>query len=50
MYEGANHAFNNDIRPARYDKVAANTASARTIAFLGSELAVYGAIRMFPAE
>jgi carboxymethylenebutenolidase len=34
MYEGANHAFNNDTSEARYNKQAAELAWARTIAFL----------------
>lgn len=34
MYEGANHAFNNDTSEARYDKAAADLAWSRTIAFL----------------
>ena len=38
MYEGANHAFNNDTRPARYDKAAADLAWSRTVAFLKKEL------------
>lgn len=38
MYEGANHAFNNDANPARYDRKAANLAWDRTIAFLESHL------------
>lgn len=33
MYEGANHAFNNDTNAARYDKVAADLAWGRTVAF-----------------
>jgi carboxymethylenebutenolidase len=33
MYEGANHAFNNDTNPARYNKQAADLAWGRTIAF-----------------
>jgi carboxymethylenebutenolidase len=33
IYDGANHAFNNDTRPARYDKKAADLAWARTLAF-----------------
>ena len=31
IYDGANHAFNNDTNPARYDKAAADKAWARTI-------------------
>jgi carboxymethylenebutenolidase len=34
VYEGANHAFNNDTNAARYDKDAADRAWARTVAFL----------------
>jgi carboxymethylenebutenolidase len=34
VYEGANHAFNNDTSAARYDKKAADLAWGRTIAFL----------------
>jgi carboxymethylenebutenolidase len=34
MYEGANHAFNNDTNPARYNKEAADLAWGRTIKFL----------------
>ncbi len=33
MYEGANHAFNNDTNAGRYNKQAADLAWARTIAF-----------------
>jgi carboxymethylenebutenolidase len=33
LYEGANHAFNNDTSQARYSKPAAEQAWARTIAF-----------------
>ena len=39
MYEGANHAFNNDTSAARYDKPAADLAWSRTIAFLKKTLA-----------
>ncbi|MGP2493180.1 dienelactone hydrolase family protein [Mesorhizobium sp. PUT5] len=39
MYEGANHAFNNDTSAARYDKQAADLAWGRTIAFLKEKLA-----------
>ena len=39
MYEGANHAFNNDTNAARYDKAAADLAWSRTIAFLKKNLA-----------
>jgi carboxymethylenebutenolidase len=34
MYEGANHAFNNDTNAARYSKDAADLAWGRTVAFL----------------
>jgi len=34
VYEGANHAFNNDTSAARYDKKAADLAWRRTVAFL----------------
>jgi carboxymethylenebutenolidase len=34
VYEGANHAFNNDTNAARYDEDAADQAWARTVAFL----------------
>ncbi|MFN4143824.1 dienelactone hydrolase family protein [Aestuariivirga sp.] len=34
MYEGANHAFNNDSNEARYNKEAADLAWGRTVAFL----------------
>jgi carboxymethylenebutenolidase len=34
MYEGANHAFNNDANEARYNKAAADLAWGRTVAFL----------------
>jgi len=33
MYEGVNHAFNNDTAGVRYDKAAADLAWGRTIAF-----------------
>ncbi|HEU4519556.1 MAG TPA: dienelactone hydrolase family protein [Microvirga sp.] len=39
MYEGANHAFNNDTNAARYDKTAADQAWSRTVAFLKKHLA-----------
>jgi len=39
VYEGANHAFNNDTSAARYDKTAADLAWSRSIAFLKSALA-----------
>src|ERR1035437_4145133 len=38
MYEGANHAFNNDTNAARYNKDAATLAWSRTIAFLKKNL------------
>jgi carboxymethylenebutenolidase len=38
VYEGANHAFNNDTSEARYDKGAADLAWSRTIAFLKETL------------
>jgi carboxymethylenebutenolidase len=38
VYEGANHAFNNDTSAARYDKQAADLAWSRTIAFLKEKL------------
>jgi carboxymethylenebutenolidase len=34
VYEGANHAFNNDTSAARYDKNAADLAWERTVSFL----------------
>jgi carboxymethylenebutenolidase len=34
MYEGANHAFNNDTNAARYSKEAADLAWSRTVDFL----------------
>lgn len=39
VYEGANHAFNNDTSAARYDKKAADLAWGQTIAFLKEKLA-----------
>jgi carboxymethylenebutenolidase len=39
VYEGVNHAFNNDTSAARYDKKAADLAWQRTIAFLKEKLA-----------
>jgi len=39
MYEGANHAFNNDTAAARYNKEAADLAWSRTVAFLKEALA-----------
>ena len=38
MYDGANHAFNNDTNEARYDKAAADLAWSRTVAFLKKNL------------
>ena len=38
VYEGANHAFNNDTSAARYDPAAARLAWDRTIAFLHQAL------------
>lgn len=38
MYEGAQHAFNNDTAPTRYNKEAAQLAWQRTIAFLKEKL------------
>ena len=38
MYEGAQHAFNSDTNPARYNKEAAQLAWQRTIAFLKEKL------------
>jgi len=34
LYEGANHAFNNDTNEARYDKAASDLAWGRTVEFL----------------
>jgi carboxymethylenebutenolidase len=34
IYEGANHAFNNDTNAARYNKEAADLAWKRTVDFL----------------
>ncbi|KQT50873.1 carboxymethylenebutenolidase [Aureimonas sp. Leaf454] len=39
VYEGVNHAFNNDTSAARYDKAAADLAFGRTVAFLRETLA-----------
>lgn len=39
MYEGANHAFNNDTNEARYNKDAAELAWSRTVEFLKQNLA-----------
>ncbi len=38
VYEGANHAFNNDASAARYDKTAADLAWSRTVAFFKATL------------
>lgn len=38
MYEGVNHAFNNDAGEARYNKQAADLAWTRTVAFLKGNL------------
>lgn len=38
LYEGAKHAFNNDTRPDRYHKAAAELAWKRTIAFFKEKL------------
>jgi len=38
IYEGAQHAFNNDMAPTRYNKDAAQLAWQRTIAFLKEKL------------
>ncbi|QIG48886.1 dienelactone hydrolase family protein [Nordella sp. HKS 07] len=40
IYEGANHAFNNDTNEARYNKDAAELAWSRTVEFLKKNLAV----------
>ncbi|TCN26395.1 dienelactone hydrolase family protein [Sinorhizobium americanum] len=39
IYDGVNHAFNNDTSAARYDKAAADLAWGRTIEFLKTKLA-----------
>ncbi|MCG7393997.1 dienelactone hydrolase family protein [Microvirga sp. ACRRW] len=39
VYEGANHAFNNDTNAARYDKATADLAWGRTVGFLKKNLA-----------
>ncbi len=39
IYEGANHAFNNDTNAARYDEAAAELAWGRTVEFLRKNLA-----------
>jgi carboxymethylenebutenolidase len=38
VYDGANHAFNNDTSAARYDKKAADLAWSRTVEFLKAKL------------
>ncbi|WP_102958978.1 dienelactone hydrolase family protein [Mangrovicella endophytica] len=38
VYEGVNHAFNNDTSAARYDKAAADLAWSRTVGFLKDKL------------
>ncbi|AOF88937.1 dienelactone hydrolase family protein [Sinorhizobium sp. RAC02] len=38
VYDGVNHAFNNDTSPARYDKAAADLAWQRTVDFLRANL------------
>jgi carboxymethylenebutenolidase len=38
MYEGVNHAFNNDTGGPRYNKEAADLAWSRTIAFFRANL------------
>ena len=39
IYEGVNHAFNNDTSAARYDKEAADLAWSRTIGLFKETLA-----------
>jgi len=39
VYDGANHAFNNDTSPARYNRAAAELAWGRTVAFFRRHLA-----------
>ncbi|MBK5565361.1 dienelactone hydrolase family protein [Ensifer sp. SSB1] len=39
VYDGVNHAFNNDTSAARYDKPAADLAWSRTVEFLKAKLA-----------
>ncbi|KGF70798.1 carboxymethylenebutenolidase [Hoeflea sp. BAL378] len=39
VYDGVNHAFNNDTSEARYDKAAAELAWSRTVAFFRQHLA-----------
>ncbi len=38
VYDGVNHAFNNDTNTARYDRKAADLAWSRTVAFLHKSL------------
>jgi carboxymethylenebutenolidase len=38
IYDGADHAFNNDTSPARYNAAAANLAWERTLAFFAKNL------------
>jgi carboxymethylenebutenolidase len=38
VYEGAQHAFNNDTAPTRYNEVAAKLAWSRAIALFKKEL------------
>ena len=42
VYDGVNHAFNNDTSAARYDKAAADLAWGRTIAFFKEKLGASG--------
>ncbi|WP_210490026.1 dienelactone hydrolase family protein [Microvirga antarctica] len=39
VYEGVDHAFNNDTNAARFDKTASDLAWSRTVAFLKKQLA-----------
>jgi len=38
IYDGVDHAFNNDTNAARYNKDAADLAWSRSMAFLKKEL------------
>jgi carboxymethylenebutenolidase len=38
VYEGGQHAFNNDTNAARYNRAAADLAWGRTVAFLKKQL------------
>jgi carboxymethylenebutenolidase len=38
MYEGVNHAFNNDTSPARYNAAAAKLAWERTLGLFKEKL------------